>query len=978
MNFRRSDADKAHPNTCGWILEHESYRNWLSKQRGLLWIKGKPGAGKSTLLASVYRIFQENKLSQADLSLEFFFHGRGTALQKTSLGMFRSLLHQLYTRDRSVRTPILNAFHDKDVYGEVGKGWDWQLRELKDLFFNTILAAAKSRKIVVFIDALDEAGPDARDLVDYFHEVNDHLNEAKSTAAICISCRHYPVTAVIPGLDVLVEENNHHDISHYVHDKLQTNIQKEEKHSALQEWIEIENRIVENASGVFQWARLVVPMVLEQYEEGDSWEDIRQMLARVPRELGAVYEHILNNIIKPERWKRTLHLMQWIFLAERPLTVDEIRLAMAFDDTYISSALKSYQDLVRFVEPYDRMQKLVNSLSGGLAEVKYHKDEGIVQFIHQSVNDFMLSKGLRFLVSRTYDTIDGGDVRVLENSNNNEIIGRGQDRLTKSCINYLRLADLPWEIANHETRHKFNKTFPFIDYATNYWHIHAEKAEQRGILQEHIARKFEETDQLFRKWTILYDILRMLGAREFAKDVALFHVGSSSNLQSVVLYLLQEGNSIEAQDQAGNRALHYAAREGHKDMVEMLLNAKVNMGAKNDKGVTPMELAAGKGHDDVVRLLLGRGADINNALQAAANAGSVALIKYLLDNNADINACGGTYGTALQAAASVDQKDVVQFLIKHGADVNLQGGRYGTALQAAASRGNHAIVQLLLEQGADVNSQCGEYGNALQAAAQGADLSIVSMLLDSGADVNAQGGKYNTALQAVAQRLSRKDDIVELLLAKGANVHMQGGEYGNALQAACFQGNHALVELLLERGADVNTQGGEYGNALQAAAWGGDAELIELLLEKGAILNAQGGKYGNALQAACARGRPDAVTLLVDKGADVNAQGGIFGNALQAAAGSYGGRIVVGFLIENGADVNAQGGRYKNALTAAATVGYISSITQLLRKGAWFDEEDEEFNKALWEAELKGMVEVIELLGERGFDKDIYSSAYVS
>jgi ankyrin repeat domain-containing protein 50 len=113
MDWRRSEADKAHPNTCSWILEHESYTKWLSKKHGLLWIKGKPGAGKSALLAYIYRIFQENISAQVDLSLEFFFHGRGAALQKTSIGMFRSLLHQLYTKDKSSRDSIRKAFHDK-------------------------------------------------------------------------------------------------------------------------------------------------------------------------------------------------------------------------------------------------------------------------------------------------------------------------------------------------------------------------------------------------------------------------------------------------------------------------------------------------------------------------------------------------------------------------------------------------------------------------------------------------------------------------------------------------------------------------------------------------------------------------------------------------------------------------------------------------------------------------------------------------
>jgi hypothetical protein len=205
-----------------------------------------------------------------------------------------------------------------------------------------VLAVAKSRKVIIFIDALDEAGSNARDLVDYFHGMNDELNETNSTAAICISCRHYPVTAVIPGLDVLVEENSHDDISLYVQARLRSNVREEQNEPDSKGWSRIEKQIVEDASGVFQWARLVVTMVLEQYEGEESWDDIHLMLAKVPRELGSVYEHILNNIIKPERRKKTLHLMQWVFLAERPLKLDELREAMAFDDIHISSAVQSY------------------------------------------------------------------------------------------------------------------------------------------------------------------------------------------------------------------------------------------------------------------------------------------------------------------------------------------------------------------------------------------------------------------------------------------------------------------------------------------------------------------------------------------------------------------------------------------------------------------------------------------------------------
>lgn len=970
MGYRRSDADKAHPKTCGWMLQHESYKTWLDKERGLLWIKGKPGAGKSTLLAFIYRIFQGTASDQANLSLEFFFHGRGTTLQKTSMGMFRSLLHQLYIRDSSIRSLIRTAFHDKEVFGEVGRGWEWQLRELQDMFFNCIIAAAKSRKIVVFIDALDESGPDAKELVEYFHTLNDQLNESNSTAAFCISCRHYPVMAVIPGLDVLVEENNHNDITYYVQAKLRVDTRKEENESQLKAWTEIEKQIVSNASGVFQWARLVVPMVLEQYDEGYSWDEIHEMLAKVPRELGDVYEHILNNIIKPERRKKTLHLMQWVFLAERPLTVEQLRHAMAFDDIHISSSVHSYQDTGRYIDLYEGMYKLVNSLSGGLAEVKSHDHESIVQFIHQSVNDFLLSTGLEFLVSKTADFLHGQHPQDLTRSPTNEILGRGHDRLSRSCVNYLRLA-LPKVNWKKVVPVIGSKQFflPLIDYATRFWIIHAEKAEQYGISQEHLSAQFEPSGNLLEKWIRMYNVVENRAADGPTTGLALLHLASGSNLRSTVQLLLKKGTSVEAKDDSGDTPLHYAARRGRKDVVKMLLDADAEPGPKNEQGITPIECAAGNGHHEIVKLLLKGTSDIDNALQAAAHGGSIIIVKFLLDSGADIDASGGERGTALQAAAIAGHNDVVRFLLDKGAKINMQSERHASALQAAAEGGHDSLFQRLLNNGADVHLQGGHLGNALQAAALTGSRGMMETLLSRGAKVNIQGGFYGTALQAAVYQSHGDCTEVLLLLNNGANVNALGGHYGSPLQAACYNGNLDTVALLIERGAEVNIEGGYYGNALQAAACRGRIDVIGLLLERGANVNAQGGLYGTALQAAASQLKTETVEFLLEKGADIHIRGGYYETSLQAAASAGYGFMChcpTYVLLEHGAhvDINIQGGHWGNAIQAAVHEGDMKTVQLLLEHGAIFDPQDEEFSRALLKA---NSFEVEQLLCDRGF-----------
>lgn len=381
MTYRKQQADNAYPDTCHWILQHEAYSTWQNMERGLLWIKGKPGAGKSTLMAFIYKDLKVIPPRECYSSLDFFFHGRGTTLQKTSIGMFRSLLHQLYIQIPVVRERIRTTFEEKSYIGE--NHCDWQLKELQDLFFNAVIDAARSKKIIIFVDALDEAGAEVtNDLADYLHRLNDSLNDVKSTTRICISCRHFPIVARVCGLEVLVEKNNHDDIRTYVQSEIQAKVQIETPEEATS-WEALEDYVVTKASGVFQWVCLVLPVIIRYHGEGESLAYIREMLEKVPRELGDVYEHILKNVIEARNWGKTLHLMQWICLAQRPLSVTELRKAINSDpiDTRLQS--KTCSNSRDFIENDTLMKKRIKSLSGGLAEINQGTDNTTVQFVHQ-------------------------------------------------------------------------------------------------------------------------------------------------------------------------------------------------------------------------------------------------------------------------------------------------------------------------------------------------------------------------------------------------------------------------------------------------------------------------------------------------------------------------------------------------------------------------------------------------------------------
>jgi len=95
MHERGTDIETAAEGTCRWILDHPTYQQWDANGQGLLWVKGKPGSGKSTLMKHIVRERGRIQPEGRNLNIVFYFHGRGTELQKSPMGLFRALIHQI-------------------------------------------------------------------------------------------------------------------------------------------------------------------------------------------------------------------------------------------------------------------------------------------------------------------------------------------------------------------------------------------------------------------------------------------------------------------------------------------------------------------------------------------------------------------------------------------------------------------------------------------------------------------------------------------------------------------------------------------------------------------------------------------------------------------------------------------------------------------------------------------------------------------
>lgn len=197
------------------------------------------------------------------------------------------------------------------------------------------------------------------------------------------------------------------------------------------------------------------------------------------------------------------------------------------------------------------------------------------------------------------------------------------------------------------------------------------------------------------------------------------------------------------------------------------------------------------------------------------------LIDEFLKAGADVQSYGvGFYNsilTPLQVAAQQGNKALVKFFLENGADVNQMAGRGGrgvTALQGicgwdpatpAERVTRMEIIKHLLDLGADVNAAPAETmgRTALQVVAQMGDLEVATLLVHLGADVNAPRGRWDGQVALDGATFAGHLDMVKFLLTARAVSHDRGETgYDGAIREAKKRGHFAIADLIQQHAAD--------------------------------------------------------------------------------------------------------------------------------------------------------------------------------
>lgn len=872
MLERRNNIERPYQGTGQWIFEHQAYRDWCGRSSGLLWIKGNPGVGKSTIMSQLYDSLSSQRDSEHGFYLDFFFSARGAELQYTPVGMYRSLLNQIFDQNMAIRGPVRQVYQDKiNRYGQgqpqARQNWQWQQPELEKLLTCALTESADCKPVMLFIDALDESGKAARDLARYFHHTNDRAHELSLPIKICISCRHHPVPSTLPATEIAVEDYNGNDMQLFVQDRLRYHAPSaNDDDEYRRQWHLLVQDLVERADGVFLWASLMIPRIDEYLDDGEQLEVVRDMLCQVPEGLEDVYDDILRGKIKAEHRVQSSWLFRWTLFAREPLSV-------VGTYTAVTAACRGTSRTSQLAATSEHMKAQIRAWSGGLVRVvepetsndpKTEADsdtesisQASVQVIHQSVIDFLHVKG-----PATMTDLQNNIVSPVTPSSTAIDLERCHATLYWACLHYLnrygaQQADLAsssrlFEEAVSTGYREIYTRDPFLKYVSSSTLHHGRKAGS------HRTQDLREEVRLLDLLASLPDASSRSGHRRHFRCA--LGIAAFQNWVDLVHYLLVGDGKIGTSSHSGCDALVSAVSGEHPSMVKLLLEHDFDVDARDHRGDSALHIAA---------LALDKG-----------------LSSLLLQHGADVNAKNNEGDSVLHWAMGNRTADDIQLQLQHGANIDTKDNMSNSVLHWALYKSRVDIVQLLLQHGAVIDAKNNRGVSVLQRAVHNTTVDVTHVLLQHGADVNAVDNAGESALHSALWQDEVDEGVVRTLLQHGADVNAKNNVGDSVLHYAVYRTRVNAIQLLLQHGADANAvdNAGESVLYLTLRQDEVDEDVVRTLLQNGADVNALDDRCRSALhRAVLGSASPDVVQLLLQDGAEINAQD-IWGfSALQIA-----------------------------------------------------------------------------------------------
>ena len=309
-------------------------------------------------------------------------------------------------------------------------------------------------------------------------------------------------------------------------------------------------------------------------------------------------------------------------------------------------------------------------------------------------------------------------------------------------------------------------------------------------------------------------------------------VGDAEALRTAV----RAGGEVNAAQADGFTALHWAAKNGNREIADVLIAAGADLSATTRLGGhTPLHVAAASGHAGLAEALLAGGAAPDpvtstgaQPIHLAAASGNVALIEALVAGGASLDATETKWAmTPLMFAAVSGRSDAIRAMLAAGADPSVTAGVLDVVERAQYDSDERRARQARLEaiQGGSGVLQAERPLTATGADLRGAAGTVANDLANRGT------GGGNPEPERRGRR--SRDPNEPRPMSYEERVRTHGGL--TALHLAAREGRVETAAALVDGGADVNQRAdGNDATPLLTAVINGHFDLAMDLLARGA------------------------------------------------------------------------------------------------------------------------------------------------
>jgi hypothetical protein len=402
----RQDIRQADRGTCEWIFNSTPFRNWIQRDPSAtapLYISGTPGSGKSVLLNFLVKEFEKRlRIGTPSLSspvseyppFDIGTPGKAIAVacfcddrdehRQTPIWILRTLLYRLFQQNRNLVKHVQK--HIQNSEGIIDSDPDeFQSVDVLQKILEELIPDTEVEIVYFVVDGLDQCGPHLPAVIRLINDLSVKVNGEATKQGQNFSLRwvvsdrgsNIVRNKMIPEYTIDMPTDNKRDIDQVTESRVKRiqeyrNFSDSILHSTT-------NLLKQNSRGMFMWLSLVL-------DDLGTWEGvwtenrIQERLHSIPSDVATFYKELLDRQPR-DSVKRLQTLLAWVYLAGRPLSLQELHVVLTLQEEGKCAAGDASDDEI------NALRSNIEGNWGALFAI--HSEDCTVHLSHQSVKDFL-------------------------------------------------------------------------------------------------------------------------------------------------------------------------------------------------------------------------------------------------------------------------------------------------------------------------------------------------------------------------------------------------------------------------------------------------------------------------------------------------------------------------------------------------------------------------------------------------------------